>query len=114
MAMLIEERRQALVAAEREASVLLRKAFDKATEGSEKIATASPGSADRNPTLGLKKLAAIVVPVPSIKKQRWFDRMQAKVQALRNAHAETTRELDTLIPAMLHEVFGREAGCLAA
>ena len=83
-------------------------------EGSEKIATASPGSADRNRTLGLKKLAAIVVPVPSIEKQRWFDRMQAKVQALRKAHAETTRELDTLIPAMLHEVFGREAGCLAA
>ena len=83
-------------------------------EGSEKIATASPGSADRNRTLGLKKLAAIVVPVPSIEKQRWFDRMQAKVQALRKAHAETSRELDTLIPAMLHEVFGGEAGCSAA
>ena len=35
VAMLIEERRQALVAAEREASVLLRKAFDKATEGAD-------------------------------------------------------------------------------
>ena len=83
-------------------------------EGAEKMATASPGSADRNRTLGLKKLAAITVPVPSIEKQRWFDRMQAKVQALRRAHAETSGELDTLIPAMLHEVFGRVAGCSAA
>ena len=83
-------------------------------EGSEKMATASPGSADRNRTLGLKKLAAITVPVPSIEKQRWFDRMQAKVQALRRAHAETSGELDTLIPAMLHGVFGGEAGCSAA
>ena len=83
-------------------------------EGSEKMATASPGSADRNRTLGLKKLAAITVPIPSPEKQRWFDRLQAKVQALRDAHAETSGELDTLIPAMLHEVFGGEAGCSAA
>ena len=83
-------------------------------EGSEKISTASPGSADRNRTLGLKKLAAITVLVPSLEKQRWFDHMQAKVQELRKAHAETSGELDTLIPAMLHEVFGEEAGCSAA
>ena len=40
--------------------------------------------------------------------------MQAEVQALRKAHPETSRELDTLIPAMLHEEFGKEAGCPAA
>ena len=78
------------------------------------MATASPGSADRNRTLGLKKLAAITVPVPSIEKQRWFDRVKAKVRALRKAHAETSGELDTLIPAMLHEVFGGESGCSVA
>ena len=83
-------------------------------EGSEKVGTASPGSADRNRTLGVKKLAAITVPVPSIEKQCWFDRLQAKVQALRKAHTETSGELDTLIPAMLHEVFGGEAGCSTA
>ena len=48
------------------------------------------------------------------RKRRWFDRMQAKVQVLRKAHAETSRELDTLVPAMLHEVFGGEAGCSGA
>ena len=83
-------------------------------EGLRSLGEASPGGAGRNRTLGLKKLAAIVVPVPSIEKQCWFDRMQAKVQALRKAHAETSRELDTLIPAMLHEVFGGETGCSAA
>jgi len=83
-------------------------------EGSQKISTASPGSADRNRTLGVKKLAAITVPVPSPEKQRWFDRLQAKVRALRKAHAETSGELDALIPAMLHEVFGGEAGCSVA
>ena len=83
-------------------------------EGSEKISTASPGSADRNRTLGVKKLAAITVSVPSPEKQRWFDRLQAKVRALRKAHAETSGELDALIPAMLHEVFGGEAGCSVA
>ena len=83
-------------------------------EGSEKISTASPGSADRNRTLGLKKLAAITVPVPSPEKRRWFDRLQAKVRTLRKVHTETSGELDALIPAMLHEVFGGEAGCSAA
>ena len=83
-------------------------------EGSEKVSTASPGSADRNRTLGLKKPAGITVPVPSIENQRRFDRMQAKVQALRKAHAEACGDLERLIPTMLHEVFGGEAGCSVA
>ena len=83
-------------------------------EGLRSVGEASPGGAGRNRTLGLKKLATITVPVPSIEKQRWFDRMQAKVQALRRAHARASGDLDTLIPAMLNEVFGGEAGCSAA
>ena len=83
-------------------------------DGLRRLGEASPGGAGRNRTLGLKKLAAITVPVPSIEKQRWFDRLRAKVRALRKAHTETSGELDALIPAMLHEVFGGEAGCSAA
>ena len=83
-------------------------------EGLRRLGEASPGGAGRNRTLGLKKLAAITVPVPSPEKQRWFDRLLAKVRALRKAHAETSGELDALIPAMLHEVFGGEAGCSVA
>ena len=83
-------------------------------EGLRRLGEASPGGAGRNRTLGLKKLAAITVPVPSPEKQRWFDRLQAKVRALRKAHAETSGELDALIPAMLHELFGGKAGCSVA
>ena len=75
-------------------------------EGSEKIATASPRKRRPEPDTGPEEARAITVPVPSIEKQRWFNRMQAKVQALREAHAETCGDLDRLIPAMLHEVFG--------
>ena len=42
-------------------------------EGLRSLGEASPGGAGRNRTLGLKKLAAITVPVPSPEKQRWFD-----------------------------------------
>ena len=83
-------------------------------EGAEKVADASPGSADRNRTLGQAKLAAIEVPVPSIKNQRWFDGLQARARAVRQARVKTAKDLDALIPAMLHEVFGRESGCVVA
>ncbi len=75
-------------------------------EGIEKLGEASPGGAGRNRTLGLKKLAAIDVPVPSIERQRWFDELQGKVRDLRRTRTETAADLDTLLPAMLHEVFG--------
>ena len=83
-------------------------------EGLRRLGEASPGGAGRNRTLGLKKLAAISVPVPSLEKQRWFDRLQASVRALRKVHAETSGELDAILPAMLHDLFGRETGCSVA
>lgn len=74
-------------------------------EGADKVAAASPGSADRNRTLGSKKLVRIKVPVPSIEKQLWFDRLQAKARVLRQTHTETVNDLEALTPAMLHEIF---------
>ena len=62
----------------------------------------------------MAKLAAIAMPVPSARKQRWFNQLQAKVHELRKTHDETAAKLDALIPAMLHEVFGRETGCSVA
>lgn len=75
-------------------------------EGIDKLGEASPGGAGRNRTLGLKKLAAIDVPVPPIERQRWFDDLQGKVRELRRTRADTAIDLDALLPAMLHEVFG--------
>ena len=75
------------------------------SEGLRALGEASPGGAGRNRTLGLKRLAAINVPVPAIEKQRWFEQLQAKVQHLDRAHAQIDDELGTLIPAILRETF---------
>ncbi len=75
-------------------------------DGLEKLSEASPGGAGRNRTLGLKKLAAIEVPVPQLETQRWFDDLQGKVDDVRAIRANTSIDQAALIPAMLHEVFG--------
>ena len=79
-------------------------------EGLRSLGEASPGGAGRNRTLGLKKLAALEVPIPSIEKQRWFDALQAKARALREARAATATDLGTILPAMLHEMFSGDSG----
>ena len=80
------------------------------TEGLRLLGDASPGGAGRNRTLGVKKLAAIKVPVPPIKTQRWFNDLQAKVRALRTTRAKAESDVSALIPAMLYEVFGGKGG----
>ncbi|SEK02040.1 type I restriction enzyme, S subunit [Sphingomonas sp. OV641] len=75
-------------------------------EGLLALGRASPGGAGRNRTLGIKALEAIRVPVPSLDAQHWFDHLQAKVRAARVAQAAATTELDALLPALLHDVFG--------
>ncbi len=80
-------------------------------EGLWKLGEASPGGAGRNRTLGLKKLAAIEVPVPSIDKQRRFDRLQHQVHEIEATHKLAAQDADSLIPALLHREFGIEAPC---
>jgi type I restriction enzyme S subunit len=74
-------------------------------EGLAALGRASPGSADRNRTLGVHKLAQIEVPVPPIKLQLWFDRLQAKVHELRSVLSESKTGLDALLPAALDRAF---------
>lgn len=73
--------------------------------GLEKIGEASPGGAGRNRTLGLEKLMAIQVPIPSPATQRTFDALQAKVAELKARHATIRQANDALIPATLERVF---------
>ncbi len=73
--------------------------------GLEKIGEASPGGAGRNRTLGLEKLMAIQVPIPSLSTQRTFVALQAKVVELKARHATIRQANDALIPAMLERVF---------
>ena len=75
-------------------------------EGLEKVQAASPGSADRNRTLGQSRLDAITVPVPSLEAQNWFDRIHTKAHEARSIRAKTAGDIEALIPAMLHELFG--------
>jgi type I restriction enzyme, S subunit len=74
-------------------------------EGLELVRTASPGGAGRNRTLGLTALESIDVPVPAIEDQRWFDALEAEFDALTRLHAETTAELDALLPTILDRAF---------
>ena len=77
--------------------------------GMAKIDAASPGSADRNRTLGLKALQAILVPVPAIEQQRSFDRLCADVREIRDIRTSTAKAVTALLPAMLHEIFEKQA-----
>ena len=76
--------------------------------GLQQIGEASPGSAGRNRTLGLKALENIQVPVPSFEKQVWFDALVTKLQAIRTAQLETQKELDALMPSVLDRAFRGE------
>lgn len=78
------------------------------TSGLGKVQSASPGSADRNRTLGQGALEAITVPTPPIGRQQWFDRLHARAREARTIRASTAQDVQALIPAMLHETFGRQ------
>lgn len=75
-------------------------------EGLEKVQAASPGSADRNRTLGQSRLEAISVPVPAFQSQHWFECLQAKAHEARLIRAKTAQDIEALTPAILHDIFG--------
>jgi type I restriction enzyme S subunit len=75
------------------------------SEGIEKIREASPGGAGRNKTLGLKKLENINVPIPSYEKQLIFDKLQAKIAAIKSAQQDSLIEIDALLPSVLDRAF---------
>jgi type I restriction enzyme, S subunit len=77
-------------------------------EGLHAVGEASPGSADRNRTLGAKAFMQVPIPVPEHPKQLWFDALCAEVDALKRLQAETAVELDALLPAILDRAFKGE------
>lgn len=77
-------------------------------EGITHVQAASPGSADRNRTLAMRRLEQIPVPVPPLFRQGEFSALQAKVAAIRRAHADNQPELDALLPAVLDKAFKGE------
>lgn len=77
-------------------------------KGLHEVGEASPGSADRNRTLGTKAFLRIPIPVPEYSKQVWFDSLCRRLDALKHLQAETAAELDALLPAILDSAFRGE------
>lgn len=77
-------------------------------EGIEQVQAASPGSADRNRTLAMKRLEKIKVPVPDYDKQLWFNQLQNYVEKIKQAQAENETELEALMPSILDKAFKGE------
>jgi len=76
--------------------------------GLQQLGEASPGGAGRNRTLGTKALARILVPIPPLAKQIWFDTLLTKVDAVKRLQAETAAELDAMLPSILDKAFKGE------
>ena len=74
-------------------------------EGLLHVNEASPGSADRNRTLGAKALQAIPVPVPTVERQRWFGRVYAEVDQARQLQKAATEEESQLVPSVVQRLF---------
>lgn len=77
-------------------------------EGLRHLGDASPGSADRNRTLGADALMAIPVPVPPLDKQREFDALCAKVNTIKAHAAQTETDLVALERSLLRAAFRGE------
>jgi type I restriction enzyme S subunit len=76
--------------------------------GIEDIRAASPGSAGRNRTLGLKKLEKISVPVPDYDKQVRFSELAKRRVLIREETLAIEKELKVFESALLAKTFRGE------
>jgi type I restriction enzyme S subunit len=84
-------------------------AYFRTADGFASVVGHSPGTIARNKTLSSKKLPTIEIPVPPLDTQLWFHQIQEKTHEVQGIRARTAKEIDGLMPALLHEIFGREA-----
>lgn len=83
-------------------------AYFRTADGFASVVGHSPGTIARNKTLSSKKLPTIEVPVPPLDKQLWFHQIQEKAREVQGIRARTAKDIDALMPALLHEIFGSE------
>lgn len=76
--------------------------------GIEDIRAASPGSAGRNRTLGLKKLEKVLVPVPEYDEQNRFAEIAKRRQLIQLETAGIEEELKAFHAALLAKAFRGE------
>lgn len=77
-------------------------------EGIEQLGKASPGSAGRNRTLGLKMLDEVEVPLPSIGKQLWVVSIAKRLEDLRKRQVVINQEVEGLFKSVLNRAFRGE------
>lgn len=75
-------------------------------EGLAQVTASSPGSIARNKTLSASLLGEMFVPVPTLNAQKWFEALHIKTIATDTSRTGFEREVDHLIPALLHNAFG--------
>jgi len=84
-------------------------AFFHSTKAREYIAAQISGTSSTMPKISQSKLEALPILVPSLSEQRRIlaelDAFQAEVDALKRLQAETSAELDALLPAILDRAF---------
>jgi type I restriction enzyme S subunit len=76
--------------------------------GIEDIRAASPGSAGRNRTLGLKKMEKILVPVPEYKEQKQFAEIARRRQLIQSKTAGIEEDIKSFTAALLAKAFRGE------
>jgi type I restriction enzyme S subunit len=76
--------------------------------GIEDIRAASPGSAGRNRTLGLKKLEKILVPVPDYDEQKRFAEIAKRRQLIQQESASIEDDVKSFTAALLAKAFRGE------
>jgi len=76
-------------------------------KGLAQIREASPGGAGRNRTLGLEKLMAIKVPIPSAEHQKYFEALLNQITELAARNASIRDAGNAMIPATLERIFLR-------
>ncbi|MEW6657226.1 MAG: restriction endonuclease subunit S [Thermodesulfobacteriota bacterium] len=77
-------------------------------QGIEDIRAASPGSAGRNRTLGLKKLEKISVPVPDYDEQKRFAEIARRRQLVQQESAGIEDDMKSFKAALLSKAFRGE------
>ncbi len=76
--------------------------------GIEDIRAASPGSAGRNRTLGLKKLESILVPVPEYEAQKRFSEIVKRRQMIQLEAAKIEGNIKAFSTALIAKAFRGE------
>ena len=80
--------------------------------GQVSINDAKGATTTKQTELGTEKLRHISLPVPPLEEQRrlvaYLDGLQAQVSALKEAQAETGKELSALMPSILDKAFKGE------